>query len=206
MVEHGSTTLCSKPTFLTDSVAEVKGKSFSRLCFVCQPLCIYCPLGMQMRGMVNLKLHVLIQSKVSLISPSIQIISGSNSQVCFVSIEPTDWENSMYSTSLSCISSKGLKFWKECGFLYCYSSWFGQVWTVNCFWQISTYPLLPIFRTESWSWIHCYFAIYSQHFQFPNSFSFRLSTYLFIYIPLLSPIKIWCSNNHVFQEFLDNGK
>lgn len=44
---------------------------------VCQRLFVYCPLGMQVRGSVNLKPYLF---KVTSISPCIQTISGLN---CF---------------------------------------------------------------------------------------------------------------------------
>lgn len=68
---------------------------------ICQPLSFYCPLGIQVKGMVTLKLNLLIQSKVNSMSPSIQIILDSDFPVGFVCMKPTNWENSVYSTSLS---------------------------------------------------------------------------------------------------------
>lgn len=67
---------------------------------ICQSLFISCPQGMQVRGMVNLKLHLLMQSELSSISHAFR---PSQDQIfqCFVCIKPANWNNSMYSTSLS---------------------------------------------------------------------------------------------------------
>lgn len=112
---------------------------------VCQPLSPNCPLGMQVKGTVYLKLNLLIQSKVNSISPCIQIISESDFPVCLICIMPTNWENSMCLLPFLGILSKEFQFRREHGFLYCYSPWFGQVWTMHCFWQIlhlSSSPLV----------------------------------------------------------------